>query len=106
MILIEEISIDNMLVRFYDGIDFDIVMNHPKDGKSGFIFCFIENWVSEVKKWERNSKIDSVMGNKYFEKFQSESIENNYVAIYQLDGVEIDVLFKMFRLIITLPPSF
>jgi hypothetical protein len=97
MTLIEEIFIDDMSVKFYEGIDFDIVMKHPKDGGSGFIFCFIDNWVSEVKKWERNSKIDSVVSDKYFEKFQSQNIENNYVAIYQLDGVEIDVLFKVIK---------
>lgn len=97
MILIEELYVDKMRVQFFYGIDFDSIMKHSKDGDDGFIFCFIDNWVSEVKKWERNCKINSVITNRDFEKFKSESIENNYTAIYQLDGVELDVLFKVIK---------
>ena len=97
MNLIEEITVDDKKVKFYEGIDFDIVMKHPKDGSSGFIFCFIENWVTEVKKWERNSKIKSVIDDHIFEKFKSKNIENNYVAIYQLEGVGFESLFKVIR---------
>jgi hypothetical protein len=97
MTLIEEIFVDDKKVEFYQGIDFDIVMNHPKDGSKGFIFCFIDNWITEVKKWERESRINSVIENSIPKKFRSTNIENGYVAIYQLEGVDIDVLHKIIR---------
>lgn len=97
MNLIEELYIDDVKIQFFDGIDFDIVLNHPKDGSGGFIFCFIDNWISQVKNWERNSKINYLIENRKFNKFNSENIDNNHVAIYQLDGVEIDVLFSVIR---------
>ena len=96
-LLIEEMFIDNIKVQFFNGIDFNIIMKHSKNGSDGFIFCFIDSWISEVKKWERESKIDSVIENIDFEKFKSQDIENNYVAIYQLDGIECDVLYKVIR---------
>ena len=47
MTLIEKIKVDEIDVSFYNGIDIDFVINHPKDGSSGFIFCFIDNWVKD-----------------------------------------------------------
>lgn len=97
MNLIESIIVDGREFSFYNGIDFDIVMNHPNDGSNGFIFCFIENWIDEVKIWERESKLDSVLNNKLIEEFNSKKIENNYLAIYQLQGTEPGVLFEIIK---------
>ena len=97
MILIEKIFVDGQSVSFFNGIDFDILNNHPKDGSKGFIFCFIDNWVKEVKRWERNSTINSILDGKKIPKFNSENLENNYVAIYQLDGTEPGVLFEVIK---------
>ncbi len=97
MTLIEEIFIDNIKVQFFNGIDFNVVMKHSKDGSDGFIFCFIENWIDEVKIWERQSKLDSVLNNKLIEEFNSKKIENNYLAIYQLQGTEPGVLFEIIK---------
>jgi hypothetical protein len=97
MILIEEILLDQTKVKFFNGIDFNVIMKHSKDGSGGFIFCFIENWVTEVKKWERESKINSVINNEQFEKFKTEELDNNYIAIYQLEGTEPGVLFEVIK---------
>jgi hypothetical protein len=97
MTLIETIFVDDKEVSFYNGIDFDIIINHPKDGSNGFIFCFIDSWVKSVKSWERESKIDSVLTNELVKKFNNQDIENNYVAIYQLDGTEPGVLFQIIK---------
>jgi hypothetical protein len=97
MTLIEEISIDDIKIQFYDGIDFNIVINHPKDGSNGFIFCFIDNWITEVKKWERESKINSIISNDKFQKFKSESIENTWLSIYQTDGTDKMSLYKVIK---------
>jgi hypothetical protein len=97
MTLIEKIIIDDNEFSFYNGIDFNIIMNHPKDGSNGFIFCFIDSWIKEVNSWERDSKIDSVLTNELFKKFNNQDIENNYVAIYQLVGMELNTLFQIIK---------
>lgn len=97
MTLIETIFVDEKEVSFYNGINFDVIINHPKDGSNGFIFCFIDNWSKSVKSWERESKIDSVLTNELVKKFNSQDIENNYVAIYQLDGIETNILFEIIK---------
>lgn len=97
MTLIEEILLDQTKVKFFNGIDFNVIMKHSKDGSDGFIFCFIENWVTEVKKWERESKINSVINNEQFEKFKSEELDNGYIAIYQMEGTEPGILFEVIK---------
>ena len=97
MDLIETITVDEHQVSFYNGIDLDIVMNHPRDGSKGFIFCFIENWVTEVKSWERQNKLDSVLSEKRTKKFNSKDLENSYLGIYQLQGTEPGVLFNIIK---------
>lgn len=86
MNLISEIEIDDTIVKFYDGIDLGILINHPKDGSAGFIFCFVDKWSDEVKKHHRASKIDSILTNSDYKEFNSLEIDNNYVCIYQTDG--------------------
>lgn len=97
MITIEKIRVDEIDMIFYNGIDIDFAVNHPKDGSSGFIFFFIDNWVKEVKKWERDSKIDTVLVNSNFKKFDTKSLDNNYVSIYQLEGTEPGTLFEIIK---------
>lgn len=97
MNLIEKIIVDGLSISFYNGIDFSVIRNHPKDGSNGFIFCFIENWVKEVKKYQRQNKIDSVLDGKKIVNFNSKHLENNYVAIYQLEGTEPGVLFDVIK---------
>lgn len=97
MTLIETIHVDNKKVSFYNGIDFNTIIDHPKDGSNGFIFCFIDSWVKEVTSWERESKINSVLTDEVVKKFKSQDIENNYIAIYQLDGTEPGVLFQIIK---------
>lgn len=97
MILIEKIIVDNKDIKFYNGIDFNIALNHSKDGSDGFIFFFIDNWVEEVKRWNRESKIDSIIKNKQYEKIKSEDFDNSYIVIYQLEGTEPGLLFKIIK---------
>ena len=49
MTLIDEMTSDDMNVKFYKRIDIDILLNHPKYGSNGLIYCFIENWIKEIK---------------------------------------------------------
>lgn len=80
MKILDEINIDGDIVKFYDGIDFDFVHNYKK---KELLVIFIDNWTSEYKRYERNSKIDYILDDK---KINLKDIENNYIAIYQTNG--------------------
>lgn len=97
MTLIEVINIENQEVKFYKGVDFDTLINHPKDGKDGFIFCFIGNYNREIKKHERQSKIDSLVDGSNYRKFDWKLIENDFISIYQTDGVEEEVVYNTIK---------
>ena len=97
MILIDDIEVSNVNVKFYNGVDFDVMMEHPKDGSAGFIFCFIESWISEVKSYNRQRKLDSVVDNINYSKFEWEEIDNNYISVYQTEGMDIHSVYKAIR---------
>lgn len=97
MTLIEKIMVDNNSISFYEGIDFTFLKNHPKDGSNGFIFCFVDNFIKELKSYQRQSKIDSVLSDDEILNFDTKDIDNSYVAIYQLEGTEPGVLFKIIK---------
>lgn len=84
MTLIDEIFIDNVKIKFYDGIDFNLATNHPKDGSEGFIYFFIDSWSSEVISRRRNDKIDSILNGEPL--LSNEELNNNYIVIYQTGG--------------------
>jgi hypothetical protein len=97
MILIDEIIVSGNLVRFYEGIDFDKLLKHPKNGSNGFIFCFINNWKSEVTSHNRQKKVSSVIDNEEYEDFSWDKIENNYISIYQTEGMGIFEVYETIR---------
>ena len=97
MILIEEIVVDNSIIKFYNGIDFDILLKHSNKGSDGFIYCFIDNWVSEVKSYNRQLKLESIINNVKFSKFEWDKINNNYISVYQTDGVGIESVYNSVR---------
>ena len=97
MTLIDKMILDDINVKFYKGIDFDILLNHPKDGSNGFIYCFIDNWVSEIKVYNRQRKILSVIDDVKYKEFDWSNIDNNYICIYQTDGIGIDILYQAIR---------
>ena len=96
MTLIETIEVDSNKISFYNGIDFDVLKNHPKDGSDGFIFCFVENFVNELQSHKRQNKINSVLDTDSAE-FETKDIENNYIAIYQLEGTEPGLLYEIIK---------
>ena len=97
MILIDSMDYEGTKVNFYNGVDFDRLISHPKDGSKGFIFCFIDNWVKEVKGYNRNLKIESIVNNSEFNEFKWDLLENNYISIYQTSGIGIDVVYETIR---------
>ncbi len=97
MTLIETMNIDNNQINFYDGVDFDILIDHPKDGSKGFLICFLESWVNEVKIYNRNNKIKSVFNKEEYSDFEWEKINNNFISIYQADGIGVFEIYKVIR---------
>ena len=97
MTLIDEIVVMDIPVKFYEGINFDEVIKHSKDGSNGFIIFFIKRWTDEVHLYNRDKKIESIINNSEFKEFESEDIENSYVSIYQVDGVGIEEMYKTIR---------
>lgn len=97
MILIDEIIVDNVNIKFYEGMDFDLLLNHAKDGSNGFIFCFINNWVTEVKSYNRQRKLSSVVDGLDYEEFEWDQIENNYISVYQTEGMGISSVYEAIR---------
>ena len=97
MILIDSMEYENTIVKFYNGIDFDKLIKHPKDGSKGFIFCFIENWIKEVKSYNRELKLESIVENLEFNEFKWDTLENNYISVYQTSGIGIDVVYETIR---------
>lgn len=87
MNLISKEIINGTVVEFYSGIDFEMAKNHPSDGSKGMIFFFIDDYISEVKSHNRQSKIDSVLNNTNHKEISlSENINNSYIFIYQTSG--------------------
>jgi len=93
MILIEELKIDYKTVRFYDGIDFEMIYNHRGNE---FLIFFIKSWKEEIIKWERDSKLNTLLNNKDYTDFDVHNMENNYVSIYQV-GDNIDVVLDVVK---------
>lgn len=81
MTLIDELKIEFRTIRFYDGIDFDMIHNHKGND---FLIFFIKSWKDEIKKWERDSKLNKLLYDKDYIDFDVHNMENNYVCIYQV----------------------
>jgi len=97
MILIDEIIVDNLNVKFYDGIDFDLLLSHAKDGSDGFIFCFINNWKNDVKIYNRQRKLSSIIDGIEYEDFEWEKIDNSFISVYQTEGMGILDVYQTIR---------
>lgn len=97
MTLIEESVYNDIKVKYYEGIDFDILQKHPKDGSSGFIYCFINSWVKEVQSYNRNNKLKSIIKDFNYKDFNWETINNDYICIYQTDGISVELLFRSIK---------
>lgn len=97
MILIDEIIVDNVNIKFYKGMDIDLLLNHNRDGSNGFIFCFIDSWTAEVKSYNRQRKLVSLVDDINYKEFEWEMINNNYINVYQTEGLGIDIVYETIR---------
>ena len=74
--------------KFFDGMDFDVCLNHPKDGTEGFMVFLIDNWETEIKKKKRENQIDSVLTGKKQKTPSFSDIDNTFVCVYQKSGID------------------
>jgi hypothetical protein len=74
--IIDEVVVNENIIKFYSGIDFDYINSYDK---KELIIIFIDNWSSEI----RNYKIDTVLQE---DKSILSEINNNYIMIYQTNG--------------------
>ncbi len=95
MTLIDEIQKDDLRVRFYDGIDFEMIRNHPIDGSDGFIYFFIDRWIDTVKIYQRDCKIEEIIGHNT-PSINTDDINNAYIIIYQTGGQTM-MLYNMIK---------
>jgi hypothetical protein len=101
MIFLSEIKIENIVVKFWSGIDHDKITKHSKDGKDGFMIIFIDDVELERKRFQRNRKISKILGKEdlNFEEI-IDNIDNKYISLYQSKGLEndlMDILIRKFK---------
>jgi hypothetical protein len=94
--LISKQTINQIEISYYEGIDFNLINNHPKDGSKGMIIFFIHNWYKELKKWQRENKINQII-NDEINNIDIDDINNNYIAIYQAENIGIEILYETIK---------
>jgi hypothetical protein len=90
--LISKQTINQIEISYYEGIDFNLINNHPKDGSKGMIIFFIYNWYKEV----RENKINQIINDK-INNIDIDDINNNYIAIYQAENIGIEILYETIK---------
>lgn len=87
MIFLDEIFISSVSVKFWSGFDIDEILRHPKDGTKGFMIVLINSVEEEKIKFQRDSKLKQIFGEKSldFDNLLS-NLDNSYLALYQSRG--------------------
>ncbi len=94
MIKIEEMMISNSRVTFYDEIDFDVVLEHPKNGTEGIIVCLVTNFYKSISEYNRSVRIDNILDSILNQDLRYTDIENKYVMIFQCDDIPKDKMLE------------
>lgn len=95
MTLIEKEILSNGDFHYYHGIDFDLVKNHPTDGSAGFLIFLIESFIKEIKEYERNNKLKSLLNGEHFQPFDTKQMSHDFVCIYQYEGVGFSTMLNI-----------
>ena len=97
MILIDSANKNGIVILFYNGIDIKRVINHPKDGSSGLIVCYIDGIARHMTSIKRESKIDSILNDLKYEPFDLTDIENDWIIMYETSGIGIEALHLLIK---------
>jgi hypothetical protein len=93
MTFLDEMTLDGVVTKFYEGIDIDKVIQHSDKGDDGFMIILIDSVQSEI----RNQKINSLFkeDDQDIERLLN-TLNNNYIAIYQ-SPVEHTLMVKILK---------
>lgn len=97
MTLIEKEIINGRLCLYYDGIDFEMIRNHPKDGSNGFVVFLVESFINEIKNHNRHRKINSILQKEEFVPFDTDEMAHDFVGIYQYEGVGLKTMLSVVK---------
>lgn len=97
MRMIEQKIVRGKQFRFYDGIDFDLVLEHPEDGSEGYMIVFVESFIEEMKLYNRDRKLKSVLNSSESSLFNTKMLVNDFVSIYQTDGIGLDAMVQIVK---------
>ena len=98
MTFLDEINVSGEVVKFWKGFDLESVLNHPKDGKNGFMIVLIDS-VEEIRtKIQRDMKLDSLFNKSKLKDFDDllENLDNSYLMLYQSRG-EDELIVKILK---------
>ena len=97
MTFLDKIDIQNTEVKFWSGFDLNQILNHPTDGSDGFMIVLVESISKERLKFQRESKINQILGSKNID-FDNllDNMSNNYLSIYQSNG-EDELIVKILK---------
>ncbi len=97
MRLIEEEIINGRICRYYQGIDFEMIKSHPKDGSGGFIVFLVESFMSEIKNHNRDRKLKSLLQNNDFIPVDTDEMLHDFVGIYQYEGIGFKTILSIVK---------
>lgn len=88
MRILESVTINNIVLNFWEGFDIDIINKHPNSGSDGFMVVIIDSYSNLKLTLTRNSKISNLINDEKVEDIDDilKKIDNNYVMLYTSGG--------------------
>lgn len=86
MKMIDECNYNNVIIKFYDGIDMTYAASYKGDE---MLIFFVDNWAKERKKQKRDNTINGIL---YDIDICLENINSPMVAIYETKGYLMETL--------------
>lgn len=92
-----EETINDVIIKYYDGFNYDIVNTHDTNGKDGMMIIFVEKWNNVLKSLKRDKKIDDIFQINSNIDLNDPIPLNNWVVVYQYDNLGFQLLFDIVR---------
>lgn len=94
MKLLETKKFNEQKVQFYQGIDVEMILQHPRDGSKGIMIIFFESLEKEKMKLMRYSTIKTILGESYENVFEKIiNLDNPNIILYETQGF-MDVIYR------------
>lgn len=86
--LIDESDYGAGKIRFYDGLNFDMIRSHDPMSNDFLVF-FIESWADAMRSWRREKLIEDLL-DQPDDGFDPREIGKNNIAIYLTGGYAME----------------